>query len=416
MSKQILGMVIMVKNESQRIKVTLESVKNCADVFFVLDTGSEDNTIQIIRDYCNEIKKPLHLLEEKFVDFSTNRNTLLKYADDKADWLLLMDCNDELKDETKLRYFVDTYKGDISGFHLLQQWYSGHTDSYYNVRLIKTKEDWIYYQPVHEYILSKKHPETIKLDIIIYQDRTKDDDKSLKRFNRDKKILYDAIQKDPKDTRSLFYYAQTCSCLNQKEEAFKYYVKVIESNGWVEEKYQAYYRNGNISRDLNHIVEEIQSFHLKAYELSAKIYDHPRAEPLIRIAELYREINWKYGFFFLKQACELKPPTNALLWVDKKDYDYTRWHLMGIFAHNVGKEYNEMGKDACIKAYLAEHNEEDKKNLKFYCKNDEEYNLLLNQLPTMKLGDEVKQEEKNVAKEKLKQKRMMMRNMRKKKH
>ena len=49
--------LLMVKNESKRIGVTLESLNvDCIDRIAVYDTGSGDNTLDICRDFtCKEL-------------------------------------------------------------------------------------------------------------------------------------------------------------------------------------------------------------------------------------------------------------------------------------------------------------------------------------------------------------------------
>ena len=48
---------MIVKNEEDNICRTLESVKDFCDLYVILDTGSEDNTINTIINYCEKNKK-----------------------------------------------------------------------------------------------------------------------------------------------------------------------------------------------------------------------------------------------------------------------------------------------------------------------------------------------------------------------
>ena len=134
-----IALVMMVKNENKRITVSLESVRCIVDKFVIMDTGSEDNTVEIIKNYCDKNKIELHLIERTFPSpfhYSNARNVVLDFADDKADFLLLLDCNDELKDGVNVRRFVDTYEGNSTAFHVCQEWWNGISlDKYYNIRL-----------------------------------------------------------------------------------------------------------------------------------------------------------------------------------------------------------------------------------------------------------------------------------------
>ena len=126
-----------------------------------------------------------------------------------------------------MRKCAEEYKdNDSSGFLLCQEWWSGQRDKYFNVRFIKAHNKWRYRGSVYEYIKTDdeekdKHP-IVKLPdtIVIYQDRTQDDDKSGKRFNRDKELLHTEYKKDSSEPRTVFYLAQTCSCLNEFQESF----------------------------------------------------------------------------------------------------------------------------------------------------------------------------------------------------
>ena len=251
-----LALVMMVKNETKRITVSLDSVKGIVDKFIIMDTGSTDDTIQIIRDYCEKNKIELDLIERTITPFhySNARNLVLDFADDKADFLLLLDCNDELKNGENVRAFVNTYKGPASGFHVCQEWWNGLSkDKYFNIRLLKSKHGWRYKGAIHEYmansLLDPNGNMVTRLEgFSLYQDRTLDDDKSLKRFSRDEEVLEAEYQENLKlikkgelkdqDPRTVFYYAQTCMCLGKKEKAYILNMERSTLDGFCEENWK----------------------------------------------------------------------------------------------------------------------------------------------------------------------------------
>ena len=69
-----MALVMMVKNEEKRIRVSFDSVKDYTDTFVILDTGSTDTTIEICREYCKEHGITLHLKEDPFVNFCYSRS------------------------------------------------------------------------------------------------------------------------------------------------------------------------------------------------------------------------------------------------------------------------------------------------------------------------------------------------------
>ena len=138
--------VMMVKNEAERISVSLESVKDWIDIYVIFDTGSDDNTKDVIRNWCSKNNKELHMMEGKFVDFSVSRNALLDFADRfNTEYQLLLDSSDELKTGRELQAFCSQKNEPYTGFLIKQVWFCGNsTQSYFNVRLIKSKHKWRY--------------------------------------------------------------------------------------------------------------------------------------------------------------------------------------------------------------------------------------------------------------------------------
>jgi hypothetical protein len=245
---------------------------------------------------------------------------------------------------------------------------------YFNMRFVKARTGWRYCGSVHEWMKdttsSTDQPRfpVVKMHdtIILYQDRTADDDKTGKRFSRDRLLLLEDYKKDPKEPRTLFYLAQTCSCLGIHEEAFYYYKLRSTLEGFQEEKFHAFLRCGDLSKNLNHSWPDTLSWYMKALEHTV------RAEPLNKIASYYNSVrNWYLGYNFAKLSCELEYPHHLILFVDKRAYDYERWHLLGISAYYIGK-FKE-GKQACLKAIEVGVNTElDRNNLKFYTEKEKE--------------------------------------------
>lgn len=362
-----IALLLMCKNETKRIHVTLESIIGFVDSIVIYDTGSTDNTIDILTKFSKKHNIPLRLKQGEFIDFSTSRNVSLNFADsfDDIDYILLLDVNDELRGGKELRILAEQFLDKPnSAFLLCQEWWSGQYDKYYNIRFIKSRKGWRYRGRIHEYFKQEIEDgaDKIRIDdnVILYQDRTQDDDKSSKRFSRDKILLLEDHKDNPTDSRTLFYLAQTCSCLNDSEDALYYYKLRTELEGFWEERFQAFYRCGITSERLNHPWYDCMTWYMKAFEKSERV------EPLIKIIEHYKDIkNWKLAYTFAELACKLEFPSQCILFVDKHCYDYTRWHLMGIVGW-YAKEY-ENGKKGCLKAIeCGLNNELDTSNLKFY--------------------------------------------------
>ena len=131
-NKKTICLNMIVKNESAIITRLFDSVLNIIDTYCICDTGSTDNTIELIKDYFNSKNIKGKIIQEPFVDFSHNRNVSLQGCDELSDYILLMDADMTLDLKTFSK--DDLLNEDI--FYILQ----GTEDFYYyNVRIIKNE-------------------------------------------------------------------------------------------------------------------------------------------------------------------------------------------------------------------------------------------------------------------------------------
>lgn len=351
-----IAVLIMCKNENKRFHVTLESIVGYVNSIIVYDTGSTDNTIDIVENFSKINKISLHLKKGTFTNFSESRNISLDFADEftEIDYILLMDVNDELKNGAKLIEYCKEYiSKENTGFLVCQQWLNNSLDKYYNLRLVKARCGWRYRGTVHEWMKNTafedgKEPHVVRLpdDMVLYQDRTQDDNKSSIRFLRDKVLLTEEHRLNQTEPRTIFYLAQTCSCLNNYQEAFYYYKLRIQLEGFQEERFHAFLRCGDISINLGNPWHDSLIWFMKAYEHSRRV------EPLVKITEYYNTTKqFDIAYVFASLACSLQYPTHSILFVEKHSYDYKRWHLLSVCSWFT-KNY-DVGKKACIQAILA---------------------------------------------------------------
>lgn len=202
-----LATLLMLKNEEKRVHITLNSLIGTTHSLVVFDTGNTDNTVEIVTEFCKANNIILRLKVGAFIDFSTSRNESLAFADtfEDIDFILLMDCNDELRGGDKLLKFLEGEMTTADTAYMVnQEWWSGMTDIYSNVRLVKPRNRWRYTGVVHEYFVQDgiAHPELKKVPptVVLFQDRCQDDDKSGKRFIKDKELLLKEHMRDPKRT------------------------------------------------------------------------------------------------------------------------------------------------------------------------------------------------------------------------
>jgi glycosyltransferase involved in cell wall biosynthesis len=332
---------VMVKNEEKTIEKSLRSVAKFVNSIIIYDTGSSDKTIDICKKWCEENKIQIYIKQDtRFIDFATSRNIMLRFADDKADYLLLLDAADELQNAAEI-YNIIARQPEKYIFRVTQVWaLHGAEQRYDNFRLIKTGKNILYDYPVHEVLsgiyMNDKYIGDLRA-VTIYQDRAVDVHKSKIRWTRDKEILLKERIKRPTDCRVVFYLAQTYKCLKMFDLAVATYKQRIELGGYADEVQQAYIDIYEMlaavgkRAEMYEILQEFWDKHKRgeaayymSYELlsdETKETDQDKKDQLIASA-----YEWA-----LKARDSPKPTTH--LWVNHNVFDHKRHQTLALAAY-----------------------------------------------------------------------------------
>ena len=96
-NKPTLAFATMCKDEEHCIRECLDSVKDHVDYILVHDTGSTDNTIQIVKDFLQETGIPGEIFEAEWQAFDINKNMMMEKVKGKTDYVLHFDADDFLR-------------------------------------------------------------------------------------------------------------------------------------------------------------------------------------------------------------------------------------------------------------------------------------------------------------------------------
>jgi len=359
-----LAVIIMVKNEAGVIVQTLEPfVTAGVDCFFVYDTGSQDGTQNIIRNYFEKKnKKHAYLIEEPFVDFATSRNRCLDLAEElfpHVHFFLMIDAEWYMHGIDELLHFCALQKnyiqeGTVGGCYAIRLLTAQDGIDNYATRLFRNGKNARYSGVVHEAVQQATSGFLPYSTYFEYRPAQNGINKSRERFMRDYYLLKNYLEKNPSDERTLFYLAQTCQFLDRWEEAIEYYKKRAELGAVSEERYLALYRIGCAIEYIlygNHDFMETSHtpYDMINYYLAAHTMLPHRIEPLVRLALYYIHLQqYPVAYLFALRATQLPYPLHDTLFVEKKLYDYVRYDLLGQCALYVG-EY-EIGKKAVLAA------------------------------------------------------------------
>ena len=330
---------IMIKNEETAICPTLQPFVDAGYVHFLIyDTGSEDKTVEVVRDFLTVNGKVFHIVEEAFVNFSVSRNKCLDYAVKlfpQCRFTLTLDCEWYITGAEKIPAICAAIENPDEAYQVYIQ-----AGSFYpQKRLFANNGKARYHAPVHEYVLSQGNTSLPEDIFFTWRPNNKGREKTNKRWYKDLTLLLEDFT-DTKDPRSCFYLGQTYDCLGDWENAIKYYkLRSDITEGFVEEQYMALLRIGMhySERDWNKALE----YYLKAYE-----FRPTRIESLVKIAMHYGKAELKY--MYARQACAHPFPKGDGLFIDRELYDYHRWDQLAIGAWYMGA-YQE-GYEALLKA------------------------------------------------------------------
>jgi glycosyltransferase involved in cell wall biosynthesis len=288
---------MIVKNESHIIKNTLAKLLNKIphiDYWVISDTGSTDNTKEIILDFFKERNMKGELIDDVWKNFGHNRTKALNHAFNKSKYVLVFDADDEICGNFVLpKLTKDSYQfqfGDANG------------TSYTRTQIINNKKHWKYVGILHEMIIcidSENISELICGNYYTVSGKSGNRSLDSEKYLKDALMLETAykeaiVQKDDIYNRYGFYCANSYFDCGRLENAIKWYKITIQNNNWSQEKYVACQRLYQCYRRLNQT--ETGMFYLvKSFE-----YDKERVECLYELVSYYCANNMNevaYGYY-----------------------------------------------------------------------------------------------------------------------
>jgi tetratricopeptide (TPR) repeat protein len=276
---------MIVKNESKIITRLFDSVISIIDCYCICDTGSTDNTVEIIEQYFKNKSIPGKIVHEPFKNFCHNRNFSLKSCVGMSDYVLLLDA-DMIVD---VKLFDKKILKTADNFHILQ----GNASFYYqNMRIIRNNGLYNYNGVTHEYIDIPPNSSISSFDKdIIFINDIGDGGCKTDKFERDIKLLTDGIKEEPTNARYYFYLANSYHDLGRYNEAIHMYKKRIELGTWKEEVWYSYHRIGLCYMKMNKMSDALW------YWMEGYNYYPERLEGLYEIMKYYR-VNCKNKLAF----------------------------------------------------------------------------------------------------------------------
>lgn len=286
MSTICLNMIV--KNEAHVILETLENICNYVklDYWVISDTGSTDNTREIIIDFFKSKNIKGELYDCEWRDFAYNRTHALERAFNKTDYILFFDADDKFHGNFKLpeRLTYDAYQLKF-----------GPGITYTRHALVSNRIKWKYIGVLHELLVLDEPNKTITNPIFegdYFIESGKTGARSLveDKYLKDANVLVDAYNNESNfhlKARYAFYCGQSYRDHGDHEKTIEWYKKRVEIR-LNENDQEAYYSALMIARAY-HALNEIEKY---VYYLNLSIdIDPERYEGIMMLLIYYRERN-----------------------------------------------------------------------------------------------------------------------------
>jgi len=347
-------LILMVRNESKIIERCLKAVEDVVDAFCVHDTGSTDDTCEIVERFLKEHTGCLTTSEWK--DFGHNRTLSFRAARDFVkDWDLtqtyglLLDA-DMVFHAGTLRQQTLTEKG----YTFIQQ--NGNLE-YPNCRLVRMDYDWVCRGVTHEYW---DGPTSALPKEVCWIEDCNDGGCKADKFVRDARLLEEGLRQESENVRYMFYLGQTYHSLGRFEDSIRMYKKRFKAGGWDEERWYSLYMIGQSYQTLKRI-PEFEKYMVKAYE-----FRPGRAESIYKLAKYFRETSQHYKAYHYIRLGKAIPMSKDSLFVETDVYSGLFDYEETICLYYIGKDRE--GLQATIEYLLTKQHHLDNvyANLPFY--------------------------------------------------
>jgi glycosyltransferase involved in cell wall biosynthesis len=360
-------LLLMIKNESRIIRRSILSALPVVDAVCVSDTGSTDDTVQILEAFYPTLSVPSKTYQHTWSNFGQNRT--LSFQDAQAfcqqlgwnparTYALAIDADMELQVESAFHKQGDL---GLKGYSLVQK---AGTLHYANTRLMRLDEPWTCIGATHEYWNGPM--EGILSDSKLWIDDKNDGGCKADKYTRDRTLLERELEEQPTNVRTAFYLAQTYKCLGLPDLSIEAYKKRIAMGGWFEEVWYSHYMIAQQYLQTGR-PEEAELWVLKGQKAASY-----RSEALCLLVKHFRIVGQQWKAMHYYRAAKAIPKPQVALFLESEVYDHLLDYENTILQFYVAQTPKNEGLRASIRYLLKEPSapllDNVLSNLEFYSK------------------------------------------------
>lgn len=225
-NRKTISAVICCKNEESLIGRCLESIKN-ADEIIVLDSGSQDGTLDVVRKYTDKIIMS-YIWDD---DFSSMQNHAKSFA--TCDWIISVDSDEYVVDFNEVRKAIELGK-DMIRVKMIAE--GGNRLEFGFGRLFRNSPDIFWVQPIHKHLNIPGEGEEVGNVSIVFgwsPAHNNDPDRALR-------ILEKTVAAEAEPGRNLYYLGREYWYKGRCAEATATLGRYVQISNWPAEKAEAF--------------------------------------------------------------------------------------------------------------------------------------------------------------------------------
>lgn len=331
-----ISLCMIVKNEADVLARCLKSVSMLVDEIIIVDTGSNDETKEIAKQFTDQI------YDFTWVDdFSKARN--FAFAKATKDYQMWLDADDIFKAADQQAFLSMKAEWDDHIDMAMLKYDVGFdeqdhpTFSYYRERIMKRSMHYQWVDPIHEVIPQRGEIRYFPIAVSHKKLRPSDPDRNLRIFQ---KMLSNGILLNSRQT---FYYARELYYHKQYEAAIPLLTSVLNgTDTWLENRIDAALVLASCYQACNNSSKAKQAL------LTTFCYSTPRSEVCCELGHLFfHEKDYQNAIYWYEAARTQKPKVEDGGFHQIDTYDYIPCLQLCVCydrLHNLDKAiyYNEL--------------------------------------------------------------------------
>jgi glycosyltransferase involved in cell wall biosynthesis len=328
-----IGLCMIVKDEARLIERCLDSVRPLLDYALIVDTGSTDDTGNVVRNYLSAHDLPGEVIDRPFTDFGESRSFALAKLREHSgiDYALVIDADDVLRfpagfDKDGFKESLDKAFYDMEVRHGVV--------SFWRPQLVSNHVEFKYLGVLYEFLAGPQGEGGAVSGVFI---ETRSDgvrSQNPNKYRDDARMLETAIEAETEPfirARYTFYLALSLMNANEPAKALTIFRKRTEMGGFEGEITVSLHAVAQLKQALGYRAVEIIGSYLQAYERDAT-----RAEPLHGAMQFCRVGNQPHQAYLIgKHGLTLARPLRGF-WVAPWIYDYGLIEEFSIAAYQSG--------------------------------------------------------------------------------